>query len=328
MKILIVGAGSIGARHADNARALKLDTKVFDTDSDKSDFKTIGDALVWGPQAAVIATPHHTHIDLAAQAVRAGADVLIEKPVSHKAEGVAEFLQAAKEAGRQVFVACNTRFHPAVRALKNNLSRIGAVYFARAHFGNYLPNMRPGADYRALYCAQKDQGGGVILDVIHEIDYLTWILGDAVSVTCEAARRSDLDINVEDYAAMTMEHAGGVRSEIHMDYLQQCRRRGCEIVGSKGTLVWQSEGKNPERCTVRVFENGAWESLYESAAVDVAGPYKAMLKQFITCVEKPGAAQDLLEGPQAFEGLKVALAAHMSAEQGRKIHVRKFRAVA
>ena len=74
-------------------------------------------------------------------------------------------------------VVCNMRFHPAVAALRHALPMIGKPLFAQAHYGNYLPDMRPGADYRTLYCASAAAGGGVILDAIHEIDYLIWLFG-------------------------------------------------------------------------------------------------------------------------------------------------------
>lgn len=324
MKVLIAGAGSIGKRHAQNAKALSKDVRVFDADVEKSDFKSYEEALAWGPHAVVIATPHRTHIPLASQAVKAGAHVLIEKPISDRVDGVADFLAQADAAGRKVFVVCNMRFHPAVQALKSNLERIGNIYYARAHFGNYLPNMRPGADYRTLYCSNKDQGGGIILDGIHEIDYLSWLFGSVNHVSCEAEKISDLDIDVEDYAAMAMKHANGVRSEIHMDYLQQCKRRGCEIAGSKGTLLWESEGKNPEFCRVRFYDadGGAWQALYENKALDINEAYKILMDKFLSVIEMRN--DDLLTGRKALEDLKVALAMLKSASEGRRIIMKEI----
>src|SRR5436309_2376616 len=98
--------------------------------------------------------------------------------------------------------------------------------------------MRPGAEYRSLYCSRAEAGGGVILDAIHEIDYLAWLFGPVERVSAEAGRIGDLDIDVEDYASLALMHRGGVRSEIHLDYLQRWKRRGCEVVGSEGTLIW------------------------------------------------------------------------------------------
>ena len=257
--------------------------------------------------------PTRAHVAVAMQALDAGADVLVEKPISHDLAAAAALTEHAGALGRRLNVVCNMRFHPGPATLAQALERVGKVYFARAQFGNYLPNMRPGADYRELYCANAARGGGVVLDAIHELDYLSWLLGPVREVRAQTARLSELDIDVEDYAAISLRHMGNAHSEIHLDYLQQYKRRGCEIIGASGTLVWQSEGKSPEHCTVRLFErdSGRWISLYEEADVDPDGPYRAMLESFLAPASDQRAA--LLEGRAACAALGVALAAKQAA---------------
>ena len=330
MKTLVIGCGSVGRRHAANARKFG-ETAVFDVDRDLAartaselgieSFANLEDALARSPSRAIVAVPNRLHIPLAEKAVAAGADVLIEKPVSHTTEGVGRFLDRAEASGRRVVVGCNMRFHKAVAALHENLAGIGRPFFARAHVGNYLPNMRPGVDYRKLYCARREEGGGVILDAIHEIDYLSWFFGPVERVTADAARLSDLEIDVEDYACLGLRHASGPVSELHLDYLRPWKRRGCEIVGSQGMLLWQSEGKQPEICTVRLFQQdtGTWDILLETDSLDVNQPYETMLSHFM---EEPGGSEGspLLGGREALAELEVALqalAAASSANTGR-----------
>lgn len=322
MKVVVVGCGSIGARHAHNSARLAkvgvVDTVVEKArtvarEGDICVFRSIEDALAWQPDAAIVATPHTTHIEIAARLVSAQIPVLIEKPIAERLDGVDGFLDQAMRRRVPVYVVCNMRFHPAVDTLRQHVSEIGTPYFARAHYGNYLPDMRPGTDYRHLYCAGSD-GGGVILDAIHEIDYLTWIFGDASSVTAVAGKLSDLDISVEDYASLSIVHANGARSEIHLDYLQRFKRRGCEVVGSEGTLLWSSQGKNPEDCTVRLFtaSDKTWRTLYDSRGVDVNEPYVKLVSAFFDSVRgKPHAT--LLTGAQAKRVLQVALMAKSAA---------------
>src|SRR5262249_45644805 len=146
-------------------------------------------------EAVVIATPHTTHLSIAKNALAAGADVLIEKPLAANLEGIGALLAEAERGGRRIRVVCNMRFHSAVAALRRALPRIGKPLFARAQYGNYLPDMRPGADYRTLYCARVETGGGVILDAIHEIDYLAWLFGPVEQVGATAGRIGSLDID-------------------------------------------------------------------------------------------------------------------------------------
>lgn len=317
MKLLVVGCGSIGARHARNARQFGevgvVDPMVVRASAVSREigadvFASVESALAWTPDAAIVATPHKTHIELAQTLVAARVPVLIEKPIADRPDGVDALLDMAGRNRVPLFVACNMRFHPGVSTLREHLHEVGNPYFARAHYGNYLPDMRPGADYRQLYCARRENGGGVILDSIHEIDYLTWLFGDAQRVNAQAGTLSDLDIDVEDYAALTIEHAGGVRTEIHLDYLQRFKRRGCEIAGSEGTLIWASEGKNPESCVVKLYTCRAkrWTILYESQQEDGNQPYVRMLRAFLDSVAGP-AHRDLLTAAQAASTLAVAL---------------------
>ncbi len=318
-RILVVGAGSIGRRHLANAAAL-AEAAVCDSVAERAEaaaagsgapyFTALEDALAWGPDGVVVATPHDSHLAVASLAVEAGADVLIEKPIAHRLDGVDAFLDRADALGRKIFVVCNMRYHPGPATLRRSLSEIGRPLFLRADYGNYLPNMRPGADYRTLYCARRETGGGVILDAVHEIDYVTWLLGPADEIGCEADRLSDLDIDVEDYAVLALRHACGARSEIHLDYLRQHKRRGCEIAGAEGSLIWRSEGKNPERCEVRLFRAATDEPtmLYESHDLEADQPYRDLMRDFVASLSG-SVSPNLLSGRQAREALANALAA-------------------
>ena len=265
MRVLIVGGGSIGARHTENAAKLSDAVAILDTDFKKSNalasrlqnviaIKDIHAAINWCPTHVIVATPHNTHINIAQKFLNIAQHILIEKPISNTLQGVDKFLDTAHSQNTSIHVVCNMRFHPAIKTLHSNLHKIGTIFFSRSQYGNYLPNMRPQSVYKALYCAHKAQGGGVILDAIHEIDYLTHMFGPVSRVHCEASKLSELDIDVEDYASLVLKHENNIRSEVHLDYLQQYKSRGCEIVGYEGTLIWNSEGKNPEKCTVQIFE--------------------------------------------------------------------------
>jgi predicted dehydrogenase len=324
-RVLVIGCGSIGQRHATNAARI-ASVSVVDVDRARAmavaasigaeACESVEAGFAAKPDAVVIAAPHQHHLPLARAALGIGGDLLIEKPLAASLEGVAPFLRQA--AGRRVRVVCNMRFHPAIVALRAALPMIGKPRFAQAHYGNYLPDMRPAADYRTLYCASAAAGGGVILDAIHEIDYLMWLFGAVQRVSAEAGRLSELDIDVEDYASILLTHTGGVRSEIHLDYLQRVKRRGCVIAGSEGTLVWTSEGKSPERCLVRFCAAGAgeWKVILDQPEVDTAAPYADLMRRFLDPRAGDG---DLLDARGGAECLSVALAARQSAATLRAV---------
>jgi len=332
VRLLVAGLGSIGARHAENAAGLEgVETAVFDAAPERAveigsrigarSFTSLDAALQWRPEAAVVAVPTSMHLGIAQTLVEAGAHLLVEKPISDSLAGVDAFLDTADLLGRKVFVVCNMRFHPAIKAVREALPKIGRPLFARAHYGNYLPDMRPGADYRKLYCAQKSMGGGVILDAIHELDYLSWFLGPMECLGCEFAKLSELDIDVEDYASLSIRHADGFRSEVHLDYLRRCKRRGLEVAGAGGSVVWLSEGKKPERCTVRLHTaDGGWETVFSDESLDAVPMYAELMERFTNAVRFNG-DEGLLTGREARNELAAVLAAHRSGAEGRIVRI-------
>ena len=340
MRLLVVGCGSIGRRHARNASELLQKRNgglaVCDTnrsaseacagDNNASAFSELHAALAWAPDAVVVATPHNTHVPIALDAVNHGAHVLIEKPLSHNTDGVVQLLEQAEVLGKKVFGACNMRFHPGVRALHEHLPDIGRPLFAKAHFGNYLPGMRPDTDYRNLYAADPEQGG-VVLDSIQTVEYLTWMLGPVTQVMCRASRVSDLEIPVEDYAVILLLHGSGVESGVHVDYVQRFKRRGCEIVGTEGTLIWNSNGKRPEGCHVQRYlgESAVGEVILDHPDVDANEPYRQMLCAFLQALgaEVGGRVQtvSLQTGWEAARVLDVVLAAKNAAKEQRVVNL-------
>lgn len=333
MNLLVVGLGSIGFRHAENASALSgVHTAVFDSAPGLAErvgirlglpyFSDRQAAFEWGPEAAIVAVPTNLHLRVALGLIEAGAHVLLEKPIAERLEGVDEFLETAENLARKVYVVCNMRFHPAIRAIRGLLPDVGRPLFVRAHYGNYLPDMRADADYRRLYCAQREMGGGVILDAIHEVDYLSWFFGPVEALACEAGKLSDLEINVEDYACLLIRHAGGVRSEVHLDFLRRFKRRGMEVVGSEGSLIWLSEGKTPERCSVRLYTTKrGWMTILEDPALDASSMYMKLLETFLDAV-RGGDDQALLNGRTARAELAAVLSAHRSRIEERLIYMR------
>ena len=316
MKLLVVGVGSIGRIHAKNASkyaeigivdhdiskakkvALECDCTSYSDDLDKS--------LQDGYHGVIVSVPHKYHIPVATKAIESGADVLIEKPISHDYEDARSFIKYAQSINRNVFVVCNMRFHPAIQAMHKNLSEIGKPLFARAHYGNYLPDMRPRVDYRKLYVADKEEGG-VVLDGIHELDYLSWFFGSITRVLADASHISTLEIEADDYAAILARHKTSVRSEVHLDYLRRVKRRGCEINGTDGLLHWISEGKSPEQCVVRLYTPDiGWSTLMNDPDLDGFLSLKNMMKEFTIALQ--GKNHILQTGNEAVRVLAATLA--------------------
>ena len=170
-------------------------------------------------------------------------------------------------------------------------------------------------DYRKLYVANREEGG-VTLDGIHEIDYLSWLLGPVESIVADTGKISRLEINAEDYASLQMRHVGGIRTELHLDYVRKAKRRGCEIVGEDGILDWVSEGKTPEVCRVRLYlTKHGWQDLKYAKLNDKRETLRVMMNAFVE--ELNGRKTSLHTGHEAIRTLKVA---YVSRKGERIVH--------
>lgn len=249
MKYLVVGAGSIGRRHAKNLRRLGIDALVVcDPDAERAHSLAaevdatghidLDAALAEHPQVALIASPNHLHIEHALRCARSGAHLFIEKPLAASLEGVAELRDEVRARGLHVMVGCNLRFDEVYRHVRQALDEgaLGRVHSAHLHFGYDLAAWRPGVDYRRVYSAHRDQGGGILLDAIHEIDLaLSWF-GAPRRVLSLPRRTGALDADVEDVADLTIEFRSGVVATIHVDYRDPVYRRSAWVSGDRATL--------------------------------------------------------------------------------------------
>jgi len=332
MKILIVGCGSIGARHARNLNRLGAGPLAFhDAVADRSRSLAVelggaavadlDEGLAARPDAVLVCAPTAAHVDLASRAVSAGAHCFVEKPISGTPGGVDTLVAEATRRERLLLVGCKLRFHRPVATLRRWLDSgaIGRPLVGRFQFGNYLPNWRPLADYRHTYSADAAQGGGILLEAIHEIDAARWFLGEPVLVAAMAAKVGPLEMEAEDVAGVLLRFASGAMAGIHLDCLRPQRGRSCELIGDAGMALWRAEGKEPERSVLELRgRDGACRERLEFDS-DLNEMYLDEMRHFLRCVD--GSESPALDGEGAKRDLEIALAAREAASSGRAVSV-------
>lgn len=291
---LVVGCGSIGSRHVGNLLDAGLSVTACDLDADQlaavadeHDVETTTDyeaELATGPDCVFVCTPPTSHVDIAVDALDAGADVFVEKPVANSVEAAGPLVERAGTTDSVVYVACNMRFHPPVRCLQEWLKEgaIGDVEFVRLRFGNALPNWRPG-DYRDYYSASADEGGGVVLDAIHELDIADHWIDGTESVLAVADKLSTLEIDTEDTAEVLLRGDGRL-AEVHLDYLRPVRARTYELIGSQGIARWHAEGKCPESSRVTLHNADGDLVAAHEFELNLNEMYVNQLEHFLECV--------------------------------------------
>lgn len=335
-RILIVGLGSIGLRHLRLARQLfpEAEIKVLRHQQTRSipEFAdgcifTITDALKFSPQVAVIANPATYHLQTAQALAEAGIHLLIEKPLSHSIDNVADLIKV-KEAKKIVIqVGYNLRFYPCLKVFRKFIldGVIGENLFVNCEVGKYLPSWRPNSDYRTGVSAQKKLGGGVLLELSHEIDYINWIFGNIETVSSMFGKQSSLEIDVEDVGFMTLICASEsfrkkILVNLSMDFIRQDPIRICTAVGENGTIRW-----NGISGVVALFKKGSsrWETIFELEP-DREESYIAEWKNFLNAIE--GLEKSEVTIIDAYNVLKIVTAARKSNLLGRRVKTKLLNA--
>lgn len=335
-RILIVGSGSIGLRHLRLARQLfpEAEIKVLRHQQTRSvpEFAdgcitTITDALKFSPQVAVIANPATYHLQTAQALAEAGIHLLIEKPLSHSIDNVEDLIKVKETKKIVIQVGYNLRFYPSLKVFRKFIldGVVGEILFVNCEVGQYLPCWRPNSDYRTGVSAQKKLGGGVLLELSHEIDYINWIFGNIETVSSMFGKQSSLEIDVEDVAFMTLICASEsfrkkILVNLSMDFIRQDPIRICTAVGENGTIRW-----NGISGVVAVFKKGSssWEPIFEIES-DRDESYIAEWKNFLNAIE--GIEKSEVTIIDAYNVLEIVTAARESNLLGHRVKTKLLNA--
>lgn len=327
LRLLVIGCGSIGKRHIGNLLTLNAgEVLVFDVRGDRrgevaarfgvATVDDLDEAWRRHPDVALITVPTSLHVPLASEAARNGCHLFIEKPLAHAMHGVADLLALVRQKALVTLVGCNMRFHPGLRMVKRLVEDgvAGRIVAGRVEVGQYLPDWRPWEDYRQTYSVQAALGGGIILDAIHELDYVRWLLGEVVDVACFAGKLSHLEMETEDTAAILLRFASGAIGEVHLDCVQRAYSRTCQIIGDEGTIRWDfSAGE------VRWYNaaTGAWQVFANPPGWEPNQMYLDEMRHFLRCLD--GAERPAVDVFDAARVLEIALAARASAHTGEVV---------
>jgi predicted dehydrogenase len=318
VRVLVVGLGSIGRRHLSNARRLLPEAHITvwrharppaaeraPAEADRI-VHSLEEALSMRPDIAILAVPAPFHIRTAAPLASAGIHLLIEKPLSDTLDGVDGLLDVATRQGIVLMVGYHLRFSPSLKCLRSAIAEgtIGKVLSLHAEVGQYLPDWRPGTDYRSGVSARRELGGGVILELSHELDYMRWLGGEIRSIHADTGQLGGLDIDVEDVAEIVLRFTDGAIGSVHLDMLQRSATRTCRVIGSEGTLEWDGLSGY-----ARLFSagDGTWTDLYGPSDAGVDDMYTAELAHFIRCAIEGGDVP--ADGAAGRRILELALAA-------------------
>ncbi len=254
---VIIGLGSIGRRHATNLAALRPGAHftfvrhrpLVDEFCRRLDARVVGHLSEVDDEIdlAVVATPSANHIDDLTDLIRRECPVLVEKPIVAEAAHCDEVERCLDEAAPAVRVAgFNLRHLSSIVALKRYLDSGAPGRLARASLvaGQWLPDWRPGTDYRAGYSSDSRRGGGVELDLCHEFDMARWLFGEMEVAFARCGRYSDLELEASDTCVTVLSpmRNGGPITTVALDYVSRRAVREYDVVGDRGSVHWSLGG--------------------------------------------------------------------------------------
>ncbi len=255
-RLAIIGLGSIGRRHLRLVSEIRPDIEIIVLrsghgsicDEEKIASKvvhSISEAIKYGIQAAIISSPATLHLDQSLEMARNGVHLLIEKPLSNTTERVNKLLEVVNKNNLISMVGYVLRYEPGAIKFKEWLDNKikGSVLHARIECGSYLPDWREGQDYRKTVSALSELGGGVLLELSHELDYLYWFFGKPKNVQAHIRNSKTLDINVEDQVDLLISSEKGYPISVQIDFNRRHVERKCRVLTTEGELVWDAVNK-------------------------------------------------------------------------------------
>jgi predicted dehydrogenase len=298
MNVLVVGTGSIAKRHIKNLQELDeiTEIKVYSSRgvllNDLSCSKVSAQrslADLNNVDFAIIANETDKHVPTAIKLVEQGIHLFLEKPVSHNLQEARDLAKLADARNTLIFVGYNMRFLGAIKFLKSEIvkGRFGKILFSQIEAGQYLPDWRLGRDYKNVYSAHKKQGGGVALDLSHELDYMMYLFGFPSRWNLFSEKVSHLEIDVDDIFEGTFFFEEGMLCNVHLDYLQRSKKRNIKIVGSDGAVDCDIFGGkltisklDPESSQILI------EEINDNSFFKMDATYKEELLSFIDTVKR------------------------------------------
>ncbi|MDB4921089.1 Gfo/Idh/MocA family oxidoreductase [Mucilaginibacter sp.] len=303
MEVLIIGLGSIAAKHIIALKAIDKDVKIYALRSGKGN-DTEGiiniydlSELISKPRFVIISNPTQLHQQSILFVIKLGVPLFIEKPPLHTLSGAQEIVEQINQHNIFTYVACNLRFHPCIQFLKDHLKNNNRhINEVNVYCGSYLPDWRPGKDYKTAYSANKDLGGGVHLDLFHETDYTCWLFGYPGTSRGFISNKSSLKIDAADYANYLLEYPG-FNASIILNYYRKSPKRTIDILFD--TESW----------TVDLISNtivaDSNKLIFQSPDFKIIDTYINQMRYFVDYQEAKKIPMNTFE--EAIETLKISL---------------------
>jgi predicted dehydrogenase len=340
VKLAVIGAGAIGRKHVEliaHAPEAKL-VGLADPAPAAADLaRTLGvphfaDAAALldatAPDGVVIASPNALHLPHGLAAIERGIPALIEKPIAHTLDAAQALVAASERARVPILVGHHRRYNPIVRAARDAVhgGRLGRVVSVACLYLFLKPD-----DYFDIAWHREPGAGPVLINLIHDIDTLRFILGEIASVQATTSNATR-GLVVEDTAALVLRFASGALGSVivsdtaaapwsweltsgESSFFPHLAENETFIAGTEGALsvpkleLWRYAGAR------------GWSQplIRERIEIVPADPLVEQLRHFCRVVRR--AEPPAVSGADATRTLEATLAVHRSAASGHRIEL-------
>lgn len=291
-RVLVVGSGSIAKRHIFNLKKILPEAVVGCVSAsgrvlDKNEFENIlaldniKDAVEFKPDLVVIASPAPFHLQHAECFLSLDIPVYMEKPLTNRVDDFERFRDFLDGKRHLIEIGYNLRHLSSAKYMKRLVDDkfMGAIYCISVDVGQYLPDWRPGKDFRKNVSSNKHLGGGALLELSHELDYLLWLFGSFDCLGASVRNTGALAIDVDEQVDILLSNINST-AHVHMDFLQRKLNRTCKVIGSNGNLIWDLV-KN----SVFFEDSNGVSCIFDDSLSDRNDMYLEHMRHFVRLVE-------------------------------------------
>ena len=263
-KVLFIGLGSAGQRHLRILIRLlgRKNTEFFCYRSSKRNL-LINDNLItkkvksleeyykikqiyskefkkYNFDIVFITNPIYRHVDYALKFAKLGSNIFIEKPLSHNLNRIKLLRDIAKKKKIKIAVGYQLRFHPGIDYIKKKIKekKLGKLLSGTFHFGEYLPMMHKYEDYSKTHMAKKNQGGGAVLCLSHQVDLMRYLLGEPKIINTSISKLSDLKIDVEDDLNAKLKYHKNIIINLELNFIDNPPKNFIDLNFEYGQIKW------------------------------------------------------------------------------------------
>lgn len=249
-RYFVIGSGSIGRRHADNLALLGAEVTHHPWRGINLDHVLADITACKGQAGAVIATATQVRMPLITQCAAAGAALYIEKPIAYRTSDVAKIFDLPTATQERSVAGFMMRYHPMVRRLLSK--QISNVFRATFEIGHDVMQWRDNWTFRDSYAADVE-GGGVLLDLCHEIDLAYLLCGAAPLKSVSSIEHPDFP-TVDIATCLDFASHDGRNIRVAMDYLAPSLIRRGHLVGLDQEMTYDiaqnvfTQASKTDRC--------------------------------------------------------------------------------